>query len=166
MGWKPARIGPRRAGKRPLADGETAAKLRALWISGYHLGVVQDPAEAALAAFVKRVTGGRRRGVEALQWLTNADASKAIEALKAWLGRAAGVEWATTYSESGRFLRDPRRDVVVAQWQILSASTPEVPSFATWLGQAGFPPILSLYEAADWDRLIARLGDAIRARTA
>lgn len=153
LGWRPARKAHPRAGKRPLADGETAAKLRALWISGYHLAVVKDSAEAALAAFVKRVTGGKKSGVDALQWLTDADARKAIEALKAMLAREADVEWKG----------NSRVAVVRAQYAIcLKYGLVVETSIEAWCGAHGFPPILSLAEDADLDRLIARLGDAIR----
>lgn len=155
LGWKPAKKAHPRAGNRPLADGDTAAKLRALWISGYHLGVVKDPTEAALAAFVKRVTGGRKSGVDALQWLTDADARKAIEGLKAWLAREAGVEWKG----------DPRLAVVKALWQCATELGAVVgkPSFETWAAFHRYGPIPSLYCDDDWDSIIDRLGALVRA---
>lgn len=76
-GWKPRPRQPKRAGDRPLAAHPQAAKMRALWLALYHLGYVRNPAEDALAAFVKRQTG-----VAALQWVTSAQANKVIEALK------------------------------------------------------------------------------------
>ena len=64
-GLRPARVkGPPRAGGQKLAPGAQAAKMRALWLSLYHLGAVQSPEEAALAAFVKRQTG-----YEVIEWL-------------------------------------------------------------------------------------------------
>lgn len=120
LGWKPARRGPVRAGTRPLATTATAGKLRALWLDGWHLGVVQDPSEAALSAWVKRVTGGRRRGIDALQWLTEDDAAKAIEGLKAWLTREAGVCWDAYRDPITREVwYDPARRVVEAQARLL-----------------------------------------------
>ncbi|MBK8157965.1 MAG: regulatory protein GemA [Rhodospirillaceae bacterium] len=157
MGWKPVRVGPRRAGKRPLADGDLALKLRALWLSGYHLGVIREPAEGALAAFVKRVTGGRDRGVDALQWLTAADASKAIEALKAILAREADVEWKD----------NPRAAVIRAQYQIcVKRDLVTHASIEAWCAAHGFPMILTLADDTDLDRLIARLGTVIRVKAA
>jgi phage gp16-like protein len=154
LGWKPAKRAHPRAGKRPLADGEIAGKLRALWISGYHLGVVKDPSEAALAAFVKRATGGKKRGVDALQWLTADDARKAIEALKAWLAREGEVDW-------GR--EDPRRAIVEAQHRILVKSNDRYhPDIGVFLHRANRPQVLSLYDAASLDRLIEYLGYMIR----
>ncbi|TDT88076.1 uncharacterized protein DUF1018 [Azorhizobium sp. AG788] len=69
--------------------GPYAAKLRALWLSGWHLGVVRDRTDAALLAFLERQTG-----LEHTRFLADAAAARrVIEALKAWLAREAGVEW-------------------------------------------------------------------------
>lgn len=76
------------AGSRPRAKGKIAAKLRALWISGHRLGIVKDPSEAALAKFVERMTG-----VAALQWLSAEEGRRAIEGVKAMIGREAGIHW-------------------------------------------------------------------------
>lgn len=71
-----------KAGGRPLADDGQSRKMRALWLALHDAGKVRDPSEAALAAFCRRHTG-----VEALQWLTAAQASRLIEHLKQWLAR-------------------------------------------------------------------------------
>lgn len=68
---------------RPLADSEQAKKIRSLWLTLHGLGKVRDPSEAALASFVKN-----RTKVEALQWLNADQASRVIEHLKQWVGRA------------------------------------------------------------------------------
>lgn len=74
-----------------LPDTPTVKKLRALWISGYHLGVVQDRRDRALSAFVRAQTG-----LSAARWAHDPrDARKAVDRLKAWLRRAAGVQWRT-----------------------------------------------------------------------
>lgn len=75
---KPAK----RAGGRAQAMAGTARKIRALWLSLYHLGEIQDSSEAALAAFVERTTG-----VEALQWIDGVQADAVIKALRGWLDR-------------------------------------------------------------------------------
>jgi phage gp16-like protein len=67
---------------RPLANDQQSKKIRALWLVLHQVGKVRDPSESALAAFVKRMTG-----VEALQWLTGAQASRIIEHLKQWQDR-------------------------------------------------------------------------------
>jgi phage gp16-like protein len=73
---------------RPLsgaarANPGEAAKIRALWLFMHHqLRLVRDPSEAALASYVKRITG-----VEALQWLDGRQAYRVIESLKKWAER-------------------------------------------------------------------------------
>lgn len=73
---------------RVLADTPHARKIRALWLSLYHLGLVADPTEAALAHFAER-----QCKVMALQWVSVEESVKIIEALKAWAVRDAGVCW-------------------------------------------------------------------------
>lgn len=69
--------------------GPYAGICRALWISGWHLGVVRDRTDAALISFVRR-----QAGIDHLNWLRDpADAWRVIEGLKKWLAREAGVVW-------------------------------------------------------------------------
>lgn len=72
--------------KRALADDAQSTKIRALWLALADAGVVHNRSETALAAFVKKMTG-----VEALQWLSSAQASRVIEHLKKWQTRAGVV---------------------------------------------------------------------------
>lgn len=72
-GFKPL---PVRGGKG-VAMHPMARKARALWISLYQLGVVHNPAEAALQAFAKR-----QLKCERMVWARQSDAYKLIEALK------------------------------------------------------------------------------------
>lgn len=67
---------------RPLASDDQSKMIRGLWLELHDCGYVENPAESALASFVKRMTG-----VEALQWLNSNQASKVIEDLKKWLAR-------------------------------------------------------------------------------
>ncbi len=70
-------------------EGPFAGKLRALWLSAWHLGIARDRRDSAIIAFVERQTG-----LKAIRWLRNAyDAAAAIEGLKAWIAREGGVEW-------------------------------------------------------------------------
>lgn len=55
-----------------------AAKARALWISLYHLGAIDNPSEQALEAFARR-----QLRCERMQWANQAQAYKLVEALKA-----------------------------------------------------------------------------------
>lgn len=86
LGWKPKKRQPKRAGRRKLAEGEQAAKIRALWLDLYHLAEIRDPSEEALAAFAARMVG-----IEALQWLDAGQADKVIKALRGWLERVGHV---------------------------------------------------------------------------
>ncbi|GJD97742.1 regulatory protein GemA [Methylobacterium iners] len=92
------------------ASGRFAPKLQAMWIAGWNLGVVHDRTDGAMHAFVERQTG-----VPHSRFLRDAmDARAAIEALKGWLAREAGVVWP---------LVDADRDVALSQvkWAILRA---------------------------------------------
>ncbi len=116
------------------------SKLRALWISGYHLGVVRDRSDAALSSFIQRVTG-----LDSAQWLHDeSDASRAIEAVKAMLAREAGVQWS-------RWSKDPRRQVVEAQLRMLSEH-----------GMNPEPVNAAAMPADRLDGLIVSLGNVIR----
>ena len=67
---------------RPLADDPQSRKIRSLWLELRDLGGLRDASETALAHWVKNQTG-----IEALQWLSTAQASKCIDALKSWRDR-------------------------------------------------------------------------------
>ena len=118
-GKRPARVG----GRDRLPDAreptrKMSGKLQALWISGYHLGVVRDRTDEALAAWLRRQTG-----LDAAAWAKPAALARAVEALQSWLAREAGVDW-SPYAELGRDgkLRQvarPQARVLEAQWRIL-----------------------------------------------
>ena len=107
-GCQPFGTGQRRSGVKPTAQAARfVSKVRALWIAGHNLGLVENPSESALAAFVERQTG-----LASSAWLRDAkDAAKVIEALKAWLAREGKVAWAEH--------ENPRACVVFAQWRRL-----------------------------------------------
>lgn len=67
---------------RPLAQDAESKKIRALWLFMHQIGVVTNPSEEALAAYVKRIVG-----VDALQWISGAQAETLIETLKKWAMR-------------------------------------------------------------------------------
>lgn len=165
QGWVPVKgRAPARAGSRKLADGVEAAKARALWISLYHLGVVRDPAEAALAAFVKRQTGAN-----ALEWVR--DWEPVIEALKKMAEREANVDWsAYRVFVDGMWTVDyrPRQRVIEAQWRILvDAGAAEKGLIAVNLAHMlGIQPHqLEFFLCADHqlDLIIEELGPKVRA---
>ncbi|HTM78209.1 MAG TPA: regulatory protein GemA [Devosia sp.] len=130
--------------KRQL-DGPYGAKLQALWLSGWNLGVVRDRTDAALLSFVKGQTG-----IEHTRFLRNsADARKAVEALKSWLGRA-GVDWS--------LFADPKDCVIQAQGQALgwTQSVCDIPGVIEWcMGDVDSKTKVALMQ---------RLGTRIRAK--
>lgn len=146
---------------RGAMTGPYAAKLRALWISGWHLGVVRDRSDAAVLLFVKRQTG-----LEAVRFLRDQQAAaRAIEGLKGWLARAGGVAWE-------RHPDNPRAAIVEAQWAralVLKAVAAHVPPANA--GDAVYHYARAVtgktspnaYTEEDWDKLIAALGSRIRA---
>lgn len=67
---------------RRLASDEVSKKIRALWIELRDAGALKDSSEAALNAYVHRITK-----VSALEWLSWKQASLVIETLKKWLER-------------------------------------------------------------------------------
>lgn len=68
--------------QRRLADDAQSKKIRALWLEMHEQGIVKNPSEASLCAYVKRLTR-----IEAMQWLTTQQASTVIESLKKWQAR-------------------------------------------------------------------------------
>lgn len=68
-----------------------ARKARALWISLYHLGAVDNPSDHALEAFATR-----QLKCERLVWANQREAFRLIEALKSWSVRADWPEAGTT----------------------------------------------------------------------
>ena len=78
-GFKPLpRIGGKRSNAGRAADHPSARKARAMWISLYQLGAIDNPSEAALEAFARRQVK-----TEKLQWANQSHVYKLIEALKA-----------------------------------------------------------------------------------
>jgi hypothetical protein len=101
--------------RRPseTVTGPYGAKLQALWISAWNLGIVDNRDDRALIAFIERQTN-----IAHPRWLTeHKDAKKAIEALKDWIAREAGVEWP---SESQAHKRG--MDVSIASKQAVIAA--------------------------------------------
>jgi phage gp16-like protein len=123
-------------------DGPYGKKLRALWISGWHLGVVHNRTDKAMLAFVERQTG-----IERTRWLrAAADARKAVEALKLWISREGGVQW-----PAGEDPLAVRRAVIEAQRNRLSIFGAPADITRCWADTA-----------ADLDKIIAELGARLR----
>jgi len=67
---------------RPIHQDAQSRKIRALWLSLHDMGAVRDASEAALGAYVKRITR-----IDSLNWLDADQASHVIETLKKWQAR-------------------------------------------------------------------------------
>lgn len=75
--------------------------IRALWLHLSEIDIVHNASEAALGAFVKRMTG-----VDALQWLSTKQASQVIENLKQWLTRTE-IDRLTLFANHPTYLAVP-----------------------------------------------------------
>ena len=141
------------------APGPFAGKLKALWVSGWHLGLVRDPSDAAMRAFLSRQTG-----LAAPRFLIEARAANAaIEGLKGWYERQAGVRW-------WEHPDNPRRAVAEAIVRRLDqlgdikaldhGKTRFLEDYVCAV--TGKNRGLHHCEAADWDRAIKALGARLR----
>lgn len=159
----------RRAGGRLKLSGPYAGKLQALWIACWNLGIVRERDDAALIAFVRRQTG-----IDHIRWVQDAeDAAKAIEALKCWMAREAGVDWThNKYDARARPWSEwPEYRIVRAQWAIFQALDQKRPE-PRWSGYVGAEHFLvaTLDEdfrfhdapAALWRQAMNHLGALIR----
>lgn len=139
--------------RRRQADGPMAGKIRALWWSLHHLGVVRDPSDKALGAYLRRVAK-----VDALAWLSVAQARTVVEGLKDWATRDAGVAW-DAYT-------DARHAVAMAQWKRLwdlhTFGPGDLAVFDDYAAEVtGQRP--ACFGAADWTKLHQTMGARIRA---
>lgn len=155
------------AARDRLPNEATSGKLRALWISAWHLGVARDRTDAALAAWIRG-----RFGVDAAAWLHGPGAVKAVEGLKAWLEREASVDWSPYAAVVGgrtREIDNPRARVLEAQWRILHglgrvvvASPDALAAYARRHAGIGRRICHTQLAAPQADALIRHLGKRIR----
>lgn len=142
-------------------SGPYAGKLRALWLSGWNLGVVRNRSDEALLAFVKRQTG-----LDHDRFLRDGrSAARVIEALKDMLARDGGVMW-EGHEEN------PRRAIVEAQWRRLAAmhaigfyvpGDSEDDALLRYAGKvAGGKAAFHFFTEEDWDAVIRALGNKLR----
>lgn len=157
LGFQPAAG----AAKSKGLTGKYAKKLQALWIAAWNLGVVRDRRDAALLAFVQRQTG-----LDHVRFLHQADdARAAIEALKGWLKREAGVDFGNTNGYD--WLQRDGAKIAWAQWRILHPDANLIVrkgfdaeavklsgrADASWLGDL---------KDADWRKVMNALGERVR----
>ncbi len=127
---QPAKAKP----SRPLAQDGESKKVRALWLFLHQLGVVKNPAEEALAAYVKRIAG-----VDALQWINGEQAERLIETMKKWAMRflparvKALAETAAAEINAGRIVLTPQ-ELAVLQHAIGTAQARQTydPMYWAW----------------------------------
>lgn len=151
----------RRRGFKPAEkglQGAYAKKLQALWIDAWNLGIVRDRRDSAMLAFVKRQTN-----IDHTRFLIHADdAAKAVEALKGWMTRKAGVDWSTG-ADRPMWLRVPGAQVAIAQWQILVAAgevTPSIMEFRKLVAELARP--VDQMGERDWQPVMNALGARVR----
>lgn len=159
----------REAGAEALPDSDLLPKLRALWISGWHLGIVRDRTDAGLAAWLRRQTG-----LDSAAWATPVQLVAAIEALRRWLHRDAGVNWrpyrAVDRKGEARDIDRPRARVLEAQWGILHrlglvgiADFAALAAYACKHAKLGRRACYTALSDGDADALIRHFGERIRA---
>ncbi|WP_027143168.1 regulatory protein GemA [Mesorhizobium sp. WSM3626] len=146
-GFKPAEKG---------LQGPFAKKLQALWIASWNLGIVRDRSDAAMLSFVRRQTG-----IEHTRFLLDADdAAKAIDALKAWITREAGVDWSQSVSTAS-WLRPTGAKIALAQWQLLSVlRAVDATGFRKFVFDKAKP--LDQMTDRDWPAVMNTLGEMVR----
>ena len=171
--WGTLKTAPRHpsngtANEDPLPAGPVTRKLRALWISAFHLGLVGDSSDGALAAWLRRL-----ETLDGDSHLTPDDLARAIRPLEAWLARAAGVDWRPHLSlgRNGhvREVRRPRARVLEAQWRILHrqgrvriGSHAALGAYASRFAGLGRPNSHLALSETQADALIRHLGTCIR----
>ena len=114
----PRQPADRTSKRAPLPGGPATRKLRALWQSAYHLGLIHDRSDDALGAWLHRLAH-----LDGDAGTASAGLDRPIQALKAWLARAGGVDWRPHLSlgQDGRVRERhrPRARVLEAQWRLL-----------------------------------------------
>lgn len=145
---------------KDTVSGKYASVLRALWIAAHNLAIVRDVDDRALIAFVQRQTG-----VTHTRFLSEKiEGDKAIEALKAWIAREAGLVWPTPAQA-----RDLNISVVTARKRtVLHAIAariiqfgPPLFSLQRYLKLSCLPPLVQMTDA-QLDKLAAQLGAQLR----
>lgn len=142
------------------ASGRYAPVLRALWLAGYNLGVIDTRTDKAMMAFVRRQTG-----LDHTRFLHHSeDAAAAIEGLKAWIRRQSGQDHLFT-RRKGRpaLLNNPRFQVVQAQWALLAGlNTLPDPSLTNYISKVTGSEEFGTFSKPDWFAVMNGLGKILR----
>lgn len=148
-------------GKRSPKARADAPKLQALWMSLYELGAVRSRDDAALIAFVKRMTGK-----EHPRFLTQPEANRCVEALKQWAERE-GVSWTPEGAPKTDVCRAITRKLVAEGGftPLAAGDDPwptEIELYAYRKPGLACPASFRDYRVEHWDRLMAALGKRLR----
>ena len=154
-----------------LPSGPATRKLRALWFSAFHLGLIRDSSDGALATWLRRLQSLDAGHADA--GLAPDGIARAIQPLEAWLARAAGVDWRPHLSLGRRGhvreVRRPRARVLEAQWRILYrqgrvriGSHAALGAYASRYAGLGRADSHLALNDAQADALIRHLGQCIR----
>lgn len=114
LGFRPSGASKR----RDLGTGLTVRKARAMWISLYQLGAIEDGSDAALETF-----GQRQLRVERLQWASDREGFRLIEALKAIATRHGWDQRVPARVPSRERIRTLKDSLVGAQLAKLAAAS-------------------------------------------
>ncbi|MEL6784627.1 MAG: regulatory protein GemA [Pseudomonadota bacterium] len=153
-------------GPQDRMDGPYAAKLQALWIAGYNLGVVKDRSDKACMAFVRRMTN-----ISHTRFLHQAaDGTKAIEALKKWLSRDGGVNWQKNSFSQLPYINHPQFRIAQAQYRalmrakVIERECSQIEFFKKRWSQYGVTKdSMGQFTDKDWIVLMNGLGAEVRA---
>ncbi len=149
---------PAQKARRRKLEGPYAAKIQALWISCWTLGIVDDRSDTALNAFaVKQAT------VSHANWIREQDDAVAvIEALKKMLERH-GVSFQSQGRTEPAYTARPGYRVALAQWTALGASVTFGMSFARYVDTiVGCAPHDVSHN--QWMNVMNALGRKVRAK--
>lgn len=142
------------------ASGRYAPVIRALWLAGYNLGVIDTRTDAALISFVRRQTG-----LDHTRFLHHSeDAIAAIEGLKAWIRRQSGQDHLFV-RQKGRpaLLNNPRFQVVQAQWALLAClNALPAPCLTDYISKVTAHEEFREFSRSDWFSVMNDLGKTLR----
>ncbi len=150
QGWIAKMKAPKRAGKRPMSQDPQLSKIRAMWLSLYHLGEVHNPDEKALNEYVKRMAN-----VSDMNWMRHENADIVINGLRSWMERV-GVNLPKRDDIDGRLSKFA---VITAQLNKL-----QIEDASTYLEDRGFKNFTLTTNHTTLDQVIERLGKDIRCK--
>lgn len=154
------RKGFKAKGKRTAPADKYTAKITALWIAAYNLGITRSKTEKSLLAYVKRMAN-----VDHTRFLRHhEDAQKVIESLKKWMTREAGVDWTVEPSLGAlAFLNEPQGQIVVAQLNIIKDDTlTDGPIKNIYKLAAHYKTTPNNLKSHQWIEIMNELGQTIR----